>query len=111
MCYINEYIISNQSVTIIYFLTNIGDFFLISESEMMTSSAALAELPADCLREIFKYVEQDNRRMYDLRSCLLVNRMWCDTAVPILHNVNIGKKQIIASRTINGKIQWELNGN
>jgi hypothetical protein len=46
-------------------------------------------LPVDCLREIFRYFEND-RRIYDLHSCLLVNRMWCDTTVPILWKNPIG---------------------
>ena len=58
---------------------------------MMTSSAAHTAhttLPADCLREIFKYIEQDNhRRMHDLFSCMLVNKIWCDTTVSILWKI------------------------
>ncbi|GBC03748.1 hypothetical protein RclHR1_00530023 [Rhizophagus clarus] len=53
-------------------------------------------LPEDCLREIFRYLEHD-RRIHDLHSCLLVNRMWCDTIVPILWKNPIG-------------ISWENKG-
>ncbi|CAI2191362.1 19438_t:CDS:1, partial [Funneliformis geosporum] len=36
-------------------------------------------LPADCLNEIFEYLKDE-----DLRSCILVNRLWCETSVRIL---------------------------
>src|SRR5438270_12040581 len=39
------------------------------------------QLPADCLNEIFEYLEEDK---ITLRSCLLVNRLWCQVAVRIL---------------------------
>jgi len=38
------------------------------------------QLPIDCLNEIFEYLEDKA----DLRSCLLVNRLWCETSVPFL---------------------------
>ncbi|GBB89340.1 hypothetical protein RclHR1_01600012 [Rhizophagus clarus] len=38
-------------------------------------------LPADCLREIFENLSQDKK---SLRTFLLVNRLWCETVVPIL---------------------------
>src|ERR1043165_4573014 len=41
----------------------------------------MAQLPADCLNEIFEYLENDK---ITLRSCLLVNRLWCEVAVRIL---------------------------
>src|SRR6266542_4480475 len=45
------------------------------------------KLPADCLYEIFKYLNKDS-----LRSFLLVNRLCCELSVPILwtniHNYN-----------------------
>src|ERR1044071_7229567 len=34
------------------------------------------QLPADCLNEIFEYLEDK-----DLHSCLLVNRLWCEVSV------------------------------
>ena len=37
------------------------------------------QLPADCLNEIFEYLEDK-----DLHSCLLVNRLWCEVSVQIL---------------------------
>ena len=37
------------------------------------------QLPYECLSEIFKHLENDA-----LRSCLLVNRFWCEVSVPIL---------------------------
>jgi hypothetical protein len=39
------------------------------------------QLPADCLNEIFDYLEKDKVTLY---SCLLVNRLWCEVAVRIL---------------------------
>ncbi|PKY37566.1 hypothetical protein RhiirA4_438763 [Rhizophagus irregularis] len=39
------------------------------------------QLPTDCLNEIFEYLEEDK---ITLRSCLLVNRLWCEIAVRIL---------------------------
>ncbi|GBC03530.1 hypothetical protein RclHR1_05180007 [Rhizophagus clarus] len=39
------------------------------------------QLPADCFNEIFEYLEKDK---VTLRSCLLVNRLWCEIAVRIL---------------------------
>ncbi|GBB84939.1 hypothetical protein RclHR1_11510003 [Rhizophagus clarus] len=39
------------------------------------------QLPADCLNEIFEYLEKDKPALY---SCLLVNRLWCEVSVEIL---------------------------
>src|SRR2546425_10202534 len=41
----------------------------------------MSNLPADCLNEIFEYLEEDK---VTLRSCLLVNRLWCEVSVSIL---------------------------
>src|SRR3954451_629019 len=41
----------------------------------------MSKLPADCLNEIFNYLEYDKVTLY---SCLLVNRLWCDVSVRIL---------------------------
>src|ERR1041384_2503979 len=41
----------------------------------------MSQLPADCLNEIFEYLEEDK---VTLRSCLLVNRLWCEVSVRIL---------------------------
>ena len=41
----------------------------------------MSQLPADCLNEIFEYLEKDG---VTLRSCLLVNRLWCEVSVRIL---------------------------
>src|SRR3954454_15037757 len=41
----------------------------------------MSHLPADCLNEIFEYLEADK---FTLRSCLLVNRLWCEISVRIL---------------------------
>src|SRR6266480_5846018 len=40
----------------------------------------MSQLSADCLNEIFEYVEDD----LTLHSCLLVNRLWCRVSVRIL---------------------------
>src|ERR1051325_6269043 len=39
----------------------------------------MSQLLADCLREIFEYLDK-----VTLRSCLLVNRHWCEVSVGIL---------------------------
>src|SRR5436190_18659664 len=41
----------------------------------------MSQLPSDCLDEIFEYLEDDK---VTLRSCLLVNRLWCEVSVRIL---------------------------
>ena len=41
----------------------------------------MSQLPADCLNEIFEYLEEDK---VTLRSCLLVNHLWCELSVRIL---------------------------
>ena len=41
----------------------------------------MLQLPADCLNEVFEYLEGD---AVTLRSCLLVNRLWCEVSVRIL---------------------------
>src|SRR5436305_865640 len=41
----------------------------------------MSQLSADCLNEIFEYLEND---AVTLRSCLLVNRLWCKVSVRIL---------------------------
>src|ERR1051326_8885578 len=40
-----------------------------------------ARLPADCLYEIFTLLKDDKK---SLHSCVLVNRLWCETAMPYL---------------------------
>ena len=41
----------------------------------------MSQLPADCLNEIFEYLEEDGATLH---SCLLVNRLWCEVSVRIL---------------------------
>jgi hypothetical protein len=41
----------------------------------------MSQLLADCLNEIFEYLEKDNVTLY---SCLLVNHLWCKVSVRIL---------------------------
>src|SRR6266511_4204546 len=40
----------------------------------------LFQFPADCLNVIFEFLKDK----VDLRSCLLVNRLWCEVSVQIL---------------------------
>lgn len=42
---------------------------------------AVSTFPIECINEIFKYFENDKT---SLHSCLLVNRLWCRTIIPIL---------------------------
>ena len=41
----------------------------------------MPQLPSDCLNDIFDYLKND---MVALRSCLLVNRLWCEVSVRII---------------------------
>src|SRR5437868_5203813 len=41
----------------------------------------MSQLFEDCFNEIFEYLEEDK---VTLRSCLLVNRLWCEVSVRIL---------------------------
>src|SRR5947199_7226748 len=41
----------------------------------------MSQLPFDCLNEIFENLEDDDDT---LRSCLLVNHLWCEVSVRIL---------------------------
>ena len=41
----------------------------------------MAQLPSDCLNDIFEYLEDDKVTLY---SCILVNRLWCKVSVRIL---------------------------
>src|ERR1700722_5982139 len=41
----------------------------------------MSQLPGDCINEIFEYLEDEQ---VTLRSCLLVNRLWCENVVRIL---------------------------
>src|SRR6266496_2986373 len=40
----------------------------------------MSQLTADCLNEIFEYLEDDK---FTLNSCILVNRLWCEVSVRI----------------------------
>src|SRR6266536_3598951 len=52
------------------------------------------QLIADCLNEIFEYLEGDKLTLY---SCLLVNRHWCELSVRILWS----NSRIYSYRTCN----------
>jgi hypothetical protein len=59
------------------------------------------KLPADCLNEIFEYLEKDK---VALHSCLLVNRLWCEVSVRILwRNVWIAKPFTFGRRRLKEK--------
>ena len=40
----------------------------------------MSQLPADCLNEIFEYLEDERFTLY---SCTLVKRFWCEVSVRI----------------------------
>ena len=44
----------------------------------------MSQLPSDCLNEIFEYLDDLEDDKVTLRSCLLVNRLWCEVSVRIL---------------------------
>src|SRR5688572_32350513 len=50
-------------------------------------------MSADCLNEIFEYLEEDEAT---LRSCLLVNRLWCEVSVRILWKIIRNYNTLIA---------------
>ncbi|CAG8541149.1 4332_t:CDS:1 [Funneliformis mosseae] len=51
----------------------------------------VVQLPADCLRVIFENLSGDIRT---LRNLLLVNRLWCETVVPILWRNPFKRKRL-----------------
>src|SRR3954469_21424545 len=53
----------------------------------------MSQIPADCLDEIFKRLEEDK---VTLRSCLLVNRLWCEVSVRILWRSIMNYNTLIA---------------
>src|SRR6266540_1964782 len=54
-------------------------------------------LHADCLNDIFEYLENDK---VTLHSCLLVNRLWCETSVSILWKNIWGLKRSVSRSQI-----------
>ena len=44
----------------------------------------MAQLPYDCLNEIFESLVYDKDGKVTLHSCLFVNHLWCEVAVRIL---------------------------
>src|SRR5438045_3832488 len=53
----------------------------------------MSQLTADCLYEIFEYLEDDK---ITLHSCLLVNRLWCKLSVRILWRTIVNYNTLIA---------------
>jgi hypothetical protein len=51
-----------------------------SSSLFKKKKRKMSQLPADCLYEILKYLEDDK---FTLNSCILVNRFWCEVSVRI----------------------------
>ena len=49
--------------------------------KFLIKTKKMAQLLADCLNDIFEYLEKDIVTLY---SCLLVNRLWCEIAVRFL---------------------------
>lgn len=63
-------------------MSQLSDNFLNEIFEIFYSNKnKRPQLPADCLREIFEYLEENK---VALHSCLLVNRLWFEVAVRIL---------------------------
>ncbi|CAI2166729.1 8763_t:CDS:1 [Funneliformis geosporum] len=60
------------------------------------------QLPADCLNEIFEYLE-DFEDKVTLYSCLLVNRLWCEVSVEILWKSIWNCRTLIACLPIESK--------
>ncbi len=58
------------------------------------------QLPADCLNDIFEYLENDK---VTLHSCLLTNRLWCEVSVGILWR-NIWNLKYSVSKS-----QWNVS--
>src|SRR6266496_3256520 len=56
----------------------------------------MSQLPADCLNEIFEYLEDDRFTLY---SCIIVNRFWCEVSVRIFWR-NVWNYSISNFRTL-----------
>src|SRR3954468_3140865 len=67
----------------------------------------MSHLPADCLNEIFEYLEEDK---FTLRSCLLVNRLWCEVSVRILWRRIRNYNTLIACLPNESKEILSING-
>src|SRR3954447_12480515 len=67
----------------------------------------MSKFPADCLNEIFEYLEKDKAT---LRSCLLVNRLWCEVSVRILWRIIRNYNTLIACLPIESKEVLYQNG-
>ena len=58
-----------------------GVFFSFLTFHLSFFKKMVRQLFVDCLNEIFEHLENENET---LRSCLLVNRLWCEVTVRIL---------------------------
>src|ERR1043166_7737809 len=57
------------------------NFLKMNFATLFLNFSKMPQLPVDCLNEIFEYLEEDK---VTLRSCLLVNSLWCEVSVRIL---------------------------
>src|SRR6266496_1046882 len=60
---------------------------------IIKNSIKMSQLTADCLNEIFEYLEDDRTTLY---SCLLVNQIWCKVSVRILWRIIRNYNTLIA---------------
>src|SRR5215213_4724388 len=67
----------------------------------------MSQLPSDCLNDIFVYLEEDK---VTLRSCLLVNRLWCEVSVRILWRSIRNYNNLIACLPNESKEILSMNG-
>src|SRR5436190_23288261 len=63
------------------------------QNSSLLYSKIMSQLSADCLNEIFEYLEDDKFTLY---SCILVNRLWCKVSVRILWRNNYNYSTLIS---------------
>src|SRR5688572_789373 len=67
---------TNVALNTLYLVKRVNfSFFFFFVKKMF------CQLPTDCLNDIFETLEEDK---ITLRSCLLVNRLWCEISVRFL---------------------------
>src|SRR5947199_2022213 len=86
-------------------------FFLTENNSLIPNSFIkinkMSQLPSDCLNNIFAYLEDDK---VTLRSCLLVNHLWCEVSVEILWKSIRNYNTLIACLPNNSKKILSKNG-
>src|SRR6266480_1801615 len=70
----------------------------------------MLQLPFDCLNEIFEYLDDLEDDKVTLRSCLLVNRLWCEVSVRILWRSIMNYNTLVACLPNNSKKILSKNG-